>query len=409
MLITNQEKNIFLFKYFSDKLKSEQNPLRKIAILGSTGSIGKQAIDVICAHPNEFQIEVLTAQNNADLLIEQAILTKPNVVVIANEKLYDKVFSALDCHHIKVYSGEEAISQIVEMNTVDIILTALVGYSGLKPTLKAIEAGKSIALANKETLVVAGELVTESAYRKGVNIYPVDSEHSAIFQCLAGEFHNPIEKIILTASGGPFRGKNLSELKNITKEQALKHPTWQMGGKITIDSASLMNKGLEVIEAKWLFNLNPAQIEVIVHPQSIIHSIVQFMDGSMKAQMGLPDMRLPIQYALSYPKRLKSDFPRFDFFNYPQLTFEQADLKTFKNLSLAFSAMEKGGNMPCILNAANEIAVDGFLNDNIGFLEMSDLIHNCMQKVHFIAKPTYNDYVETDRETRRFVKEIILR
>jgi len=390
-------------------LKSEQNPLRKIAILGSTGSIGKQAIDVICAHPKEFQIEVLTAQNNADLLIEQAILTKPNVVVIANEKLYDKVFSALDAYHIKVYSGEEAISQVVEMDTVDIILTALVGYAGLKPTLKAIEAGKSIALANKETLVVAGELVTERAYKKGVNIYPVDSEHSAIFQCLAGEFHNPIEKIILTASGGPFRGKNISELKNITKEQALKHPTWQMGGKITIDSASLMNKGLEVIEAKWLFNLNPSQIEVIVHPQSIIHSIVQFMDGSMKAQMGLPDMRLPIQYALSYPNRLKSDFPRFDFFNYPQLTFEQADLKTFKNLSLAYSAMEKGGNMPCILNAANEIAVEGFLNDKIGFLQMSDLINDCMQKVHFIAKPTYYDYVETDMETRRLAKEALKR
>jgi len=390
-------------------LKSEQNPLRKIAILGSTGSIGKQAIDVICAHPKEFQIEVLTAQNNADLLIEQAILTKPNVVVIANEKLYDKVFSALDAYHIKVYSGEEAISQVVEMDTVDIILTALVGYAGLKPTLKAIEAGKSIALANKETLVVAGELVTERAYKKGVNIYPVDSEHSAIFQCLAGEFHNPIEKIILTASGGPFRGKNISELKNITKEQALKHPTWQMGGKITIDSASLMNKGLEVIEAKWLFNLNPSQIEVIVHPQSIIHSIVQFMDGSMKAQMGLPDMRLPIQYALSYPNRLKSDFPRFDFFNYPQLTFEQADLKTFKNLSLAYSAMEKAGNMPCILNAANEIAVEGFLNDKIGFLQMSDLINDCMQKVHFIAKPTYYDYVETDMETRRLAKEALKR
>ena len=390
-------------------MKSEQNPLRKIAILGSTGSIGKQAIDVICAHPKEFQIEVLTAQNNADLLIEQAILTKPNVVVIANEKLYDKVFSALDAYHIKVYSGEEAISQVVEMDTVDIILTALVGYAGLKPTLKAIEAGKSIALANKETLVVAGELVTERAYKKGVNIYPVDSEHSAIFQCLAGEFHNPIEKIILTASGGPFRGKNISELKNITKEQALKHPTWQMGGKITIDSASLMNKGLEVIEAKWLFNLNPSQIEVIVHPQSIIHSIVQFMDGSMKAQMGLPDMRLPIQYALSYPNRLKSDFPRFDFFNYPQLTFEQADLKTFKNLSLAYSAMEKAGNMPCILNAANEIAVEGFLNDKIGFLQMSDLINDCMQKVHFIAKPTYYDYVETDMETRRLAKEALKR
>ena len=390
-------------------MKSEQNPLRKIAILGSTGSIGKQAIDVICAHPKEFQIEVLTAQNNADLLIEQAILTKPNVVVIANEKLYDKVFSALDAYHIKVYSGEEAISQVVEMDTVDIILTALVGYAGLKPTLKAIEAGKSIALANKETLVVAGELVTERAYKKGVNIYPVDSEHSAIFQCLAGEFHNPIEKIILTASGGPFRGKNISELKNITKEQALKHPTWQMGGKITIDSASLMNKGLEVIEAKWLFNLNPSQIEVIVHPQSIIHSIVQFMDGSMKAQMGLPDMRLPIQYALSYPNRLKSDFPRFDFFNYPQLTFEQADLKTFKNLSLAYSAMEKAGNMPCILNAANEIAVEGFLNDKIGFLQMSDLINDCMQKVHFIVKPTYYDYVETDMETRRLAKEALKR
>ena len=388
-------------------MNKEKSPLRAVAILGSTGSIGKQAIDVILSHPEHFQIEVLTAQNNADLLIEQALSTRPNAVVIANEKLYEKVFKALSPHFIKVYAGEESLSQVVEMDSVDIVLTALVGYAGLKPTLKAVEAGKTIALANKETLVVAGELITQLAYEKGVNIYPVDSEHSAIFQCLAGEFHNPIEKIILTASGGPFRGKKITDLKNITKEQALLHPTWQMGGKITIDSASLMNKGLEVIEAKWLFNLSPEQIEVVVHPQSIIHSIVQFTDGSMKAQMGLPDMRLPIQYALSYPERLKSNFPRFNFLNYPQLTFEQPDFETFRNLSLAYTALRKGGNIACALNAANEIAVNGFLNEKIGFLAMSDLINNCIEKINFIEKPNYTDFVETDTEARRMAEEML--
>jgi 1-deoxy-D-xylulose-5-phosphate reductoisomerase len=381
--------------------------LKRVAILGSTGSIGTQALDVIKSHPGSFQVEVLSAQNNADLLIQQAIVFQPNVVVIANENLYESVKNALNPYPIKVYTGNEALAQVVQMDTIDVVLTALVGYAGLKPTLKAIESGKTIALANKETLVVAGELVTRLAAEKRVNIFPVDSEHSAIFQCLTGEFHNPIEKIILTASGGPFRGKDRDFLKNVTKAQALKHPTWTMGGKITIDSASLMNKGLEVIEAKWLFNLQPSEIEVIVHPQSIIHSIVQFTDGSMKAQMGLPDMRLPIQFALTYPHRLKSDFPRFNFINYPQLTFENPDKETFRNLSLAFDALEKGGNMPCVLNAANEVAVYAFLRDEIGFLEMSDLIEDCLQKVSFINQPTYEDYVQTDETTRKLAENYL--
>lgn len=377
---------------------------KHIAILGSTGSIGTQALDVIKAHRDKFEVEVLTAGNNADLLIEQAQAFKPNVVVIGNEVHYDKVFNALDALDIKVYAGEKALCSVVEMDSVHMVLTALVGYAGLKPTIAAIEAGKHIALANKETLVVAGDLITRLAQDKAVNIYPVDSEHSAIFQCLVGEFHNPIEKIILTASGGPFRGKTREELANVTKAQALKHPNWEMGAKITIDSASLMNKGLEVIEAKWLFGLRHDQIEVIVHPQSIIHSLVQFEDGSMKAQMGLPDMKLPIQYALGYPERLKSDFPRFNFLDYPELTFEQPDTKTFRNLQLAFDAMNKGGNMPCILNAANEVAVEKFLNDEIGFLEMSDLIAHCMEKVSFIEKPSYEDYVLSDKQTRDLAK-----
>jgi len=377
---------------------------KNIAILGSTGSIGTQALEVIEVHSDKLAVEVLTAGNNAQLLIEQAAKFKPNVVVIGNEDLYDQVFTALDPLSIKVYAGENALSSVVTMDDIDIVLTALVGYVGLKPTIKAIEAGKHIALANKETLVVAGDLITNLAKEKAVNIYPVDSEHSAIFQCLVGEFHNPIEKIILTASGGPFRGKATSELANVTKAQALKHPNWEMGAKITIDSASMMNKGLEVIEAKWLFSLRKDQIDVIVHPQSIIHSIVQFEDGSMKAQMGLPDMKLPIQYAIGYPQRLKSDFPRFNFLDYPKLTFEQPDLKTFKNLQLAFDALEKGGNMPCILNAANEVAVSQFLKDEIGFLEMSDLIANCMAKASFIEKPTYEDYVRSDNETRELAK-----
>lgn len=388
-------------------MKKENANKKNIAILGSTGSIGTQALDVIKSHPENFQVEVLTANGNADLLIQQAIAFNPNAVVITDETKYQKVKEALHPYDIKVFSGQESLSQVVQMDSIHIVLTALVGYAGLKPTLKAIETGKNIALANKETLVVAGELVTAKAKEKGVNIYPVDSEHSAIFQCMAGEFHNPIEKIYLTASGGPFRGKDTEYLKTVTKQQALKHPNWDMGAKITIDSASLMNKGLEVIEAKWLFHLQPTQIDVIVHPQSIIHSIVQFTDGSMKAQMGLPDMKLPIQYAISYPQRLKADFPRFDFVKYPSLTFEQPDIKTFRNLQLAYDAMNKGGNMPCILNAANEIAVDAFLKDKIGFLHMSDLIENTMQKVAFVAKPSYEDYVNSDFEARRIANEVL--
>lgn len=380
---------------------------KNIAILGSTGSIGTQALDVIKSHQDKFEVEVLTAQNNADLLIQQAIEFKPNTVVIGNEDLYDKVFTELDRYDIKVYCGTKALASVVEMDTIDLVLTALVGYAGLQPTIKAIESGKNIALANKETLVVAGELVTKIAAEKGVNIYPVDSEHSAIFQCLVGEFHNPIEKIILTASGGPFRGKTKAELEKVTKAQALKHPNWDMGAKITIDSASLMNKGLEVIEAKWLFGLKASQIGVIVHPQSIIHSMVQFEDGSIKAQMGLPDMKLPIQFALGFPDRLKSDFPRFDFTQYPALTFEQPDVKTFRNLGLAYDALEQGGNMACILNAANEIAVAEFLKDNIGFLEMSDVVEQCMINIAFIKTPSYEDYVQTDRETRVKALEIV--
>ena len=377
---------------------------KHIAILGSTGSIGTQALDVIRANQDKFVVEVLTAMNNSQLLIEQAKEFKPNTVVITNESLYDQVFDALDALDIKVYAGANALNSVVQMEDIDIVLTALVGYAGLKPTISAIESGKNIALANKETMVVAGELVTSLAQEKAVNIYPVDSEHSAIFQCLVGEFHNPIEKIILTASGGPFRGKDREALLQVKKEQALKHPNWDMGAKITIDSASLMNKGLEVIEAKWLFNLRMDQIDVIVHPQSIIHSMVQFEDGSIKAQMGLPDMKLPIQFALSDPDRIKSDFPRFNFVDYPQLTFEQPDMETFRNLGLAFESMKQGGNMPCILNAANEVAVAKFLKDEIGFLEMSDLIENCMAKASFIKTPTYEDYVLSDTETRELAK-----
>lgn len=378
---------------------------RHLAILGSTGSIGTQTLDVVEANPDIFEVEVLTAQNNADLLIEQSIKFKPNVVVISNEDLYDKVFAALDPHDIKVYAGEKALASVVEIETIDIVVTALVGYVGLIPTIHAIRAGKHIALANKETLVVAGELVTRLAQEKGVNIYPVDSEHSAIFQCLVGEFHNPIEKIILTASGGPFRGKNRDFLQNVTKEQALKHPNWSMGAKITIDSATLMNKGLEVIEAKWLFGLTPEQIDVVVHPQSIIHSMVQFEDSSIKAQMGLPDMRVPIQFAIGYPNRLKADFPRFDFTKYPSLTFEQPDYETFRNLGFAFEALKKGGNMACIINAANEIAVSAFLKDEIKFLGISDMIEHCMQKASFIQHPTLEDYIQTDKETRALAME----
>ncbi|WP_422008401.1 1-deoxy-D-xylulose-5-phosphate reductoisomerase [Roseivirga pacifica] len=377
---------------------------KNIAILGSTGSIGTQALEVIAANPEHFTAEVLTAQNSATLLIEQARKFKPNVVVIGNEAKYQEVFDELDPLDIKVYAGANALCSVVQMDSVDLVLTALVGYAGLKPTIAAIESGKNIALANKETLVVAGELITKLAAEKGINIYPVDSEHSAIFQCLVGEFHNPIEKIVLTASGGPFRGMKRDQLLQVKKEQALKHPNWEMGAKITIDSASMMNKGLEVIEAKWLFGLKKSQIEVIVHPQSIIHSLVQFEDGSMKAQMGLPDMKLPIQFAMTYPARLKTDFPRFNFMDYPELTFEAPDLETFRNLALSFEAMDKGGNMPCILNAANEVAVARFLKDEIGFLEMSDLVAHCMQKISFLQQPTYEDYVQTDEETRILAK-----
>lgn len=384
-----------------------QDNKKGIAILGSTGSIGTQALEVIEANPNHFSVEVLSANGNCDLLIKQSKKFKPNAVVIANESKFEVVRDALWEEGIKVYAGAEALAQVVEMESIDMVLTALVGYAGLKPTLAAIEAGKHIALSNKETLVVAGELVTEAAKRKGVNLYPVDSEHSAIFQCLVGEFHNPIEKIYLTASGGPFRGKSREELATVTKAQALKHPNWDMGAKITIDSASLMNKGLEVIEAKWLFNLKTEHIDVIVHPQSIIHSIVQFEDGSMKAQLGLPDMKLPIQYALSYPKRLKSNFPRFNFLDYPQLTFEQPDRETFKNLGLAFEALKQGGNMACTLNAANEVVVEAFLKDQLPFLKMPEVIERCMEKTSFIKKPSYEDYVNTDTEARKLALELI--
>ena len=379
----------------------------RVAILGSTGSIGTQALEVICSHKNLFEVEVLTANNNSSLLIEQAKKFKPNAVVIVNEKKYPEVNSALKNHGIKVFSGEDSLEQIVSSDNIDIVLTALVGYSGLKPTISAIKSGKKIALANKETLVVAGELITRLCRDYSAPLYPVDSEHSAIFQCLVGEEHNPIEKIFLTASGGPFRGKSIAELKNITKSQALKHPNWNMGAKITIDSATLMNKGLEVIEAKWLFGLEKEKIDVIVHPQSIIHSAVQFEDGSIKAQLGLPDMKLPIQYALGFPLRLKNTFTRFSFLDYPELTFEKADEKTFRNLALAYRAMKKGGNSPCVLNAANEIAVDAFLNDKIGFLNMSDLIDNCLEKITFVKNPTIDDYIETDRETRILAKTIL--
>jgi 1-deoxy-D-xylulose-5-phosphate reductoisomerase len=380
---------------------------KRIAILGSTGSIGKQALEVLSAHPDKFELEVLTAQSNADLLITQAVKYKPNFVVIGNKDLYLKVSDALFRNDIKVFAGEESISQIVEMDSVDIVLVALVGFAGLKPTIRAVEAGKRIALANKESLVVAGELVTKLVVEKRVELIPVDSEHSAIFQCLSGENPDTIEKIYLTASGGPFRGKNYDEIQNVSVEQALSHPNWNMGDKITIDSASMMNKELEVIEAKWLFGLEPSQIDVIIHPQSIVHSVVQFNDGSMKAQMGLPDMRLPIQYALGYPGRLKSEFPRFDFFNYPQLTFEKPDIKIFRNLALAFEALEKGGNMPCILNAANEIAVEAFLENRIGFAKMPDLIEKCMESVHFVEKPALDDYFLTDKAARIKATELI--
>ena len=380
---------------------------KHIAILGSTGSIGTQSLEVVDAHPERFVVEVLTANNNSNLLIQQAIKYKPNIVVITNQEKYKEVNEALFDLGIKVYAGQQSLEEVVENENIDIVLTALVGYSGLKPTIRAIKSGKNIALANKETLVVAGDLITKLCQQYGVQIYPVDSEHSAIFQCLVGENFNPIEKIYLTASGGPFRGRKRNELLNITREQALKHPNWEMGAKITIDSASMMNKGLEVIEAKWLFDLKVNQIEVVVHPQSIIHSAVQYTDGSVISQIGVPDMKLPIQYALGFPERLENNFNRFSFFDYPELTFEKPDMETFRNLQLAFNAMDKGGNSPCVLNAANEIVVDAFLNNRIGFLSMSDVIENCMEKITFVKNPTIEDYVNTDRETRILANELL--
>jgi len=380
---------------------------RRIAILGSTGSIGTQALEVIKQHPDKLEVEVLTAHSNAPLLIRQAIEFMPNAVVISKESMYERVFEALDPYDIKLYSGSASIEQVVEMESIDMVLVALVGWSGLKPTLKAIQAGKPVALANKETLVVAGELVTKLAREKGVNIYPVDSEHSAIFQCLAGEFHNPVEKLILTASGGPFRGFDHAQLMQVTKDQALKHPNWNMGCKVTIDSATLMNKGLEVIEAKWLFNFDIGRIEVVVHPQSIIHSMVQFADGSIKAQLGMPDMRLPIQYALTYPDRLASQFPKFSFDQCLQFTFEKPDTANFNCLNLAYEAVRRGGNIPCVMNAADEVAVHAFLREEISFLQIPQLIEETMSKITFVNKPTLSDYEATDAEARILATELL--
>ncbi len=379
---------------------------RQIAILGSTGSIGTQALDVIQQHPEIFEVYALTANNQVELLIKQARQFMPEMVAIANEAKYNQLKEGLKDLPIKVWAGSDAIAQIVEAEPIDVVLTAMVGYSGLKPTIQAIQAGKAIALANKETLVIAGELVTQLAAKHKTPIFPVDSEHSAIFQCLVGESNNTIDKIILTASGGPFRQFSLEQLQRVTKNEALKHPNWNMGAKVTIDSASLMNKGFEMIEAKWLFGVQPEQIQVLIHPQSIIHSMVQFEDTSIKAQLGLPDMRLPIQYALGYPERLKSNFEVLDFTQFNTLTFEQPDITKFRNLGFAFEAIKQGGNMPCILNAANEIVVAAFLQDKIGFLEMSDVIEKTMQTVAFIASPTYEDFVQTDKIARTTAIEL---
>jgi 1-deoxy-D-xylulose-5-phosphate reductoisomerase len=383
------------------------NDPKNIAILGSTGSIGTQALEVIGENPSLFKAFLLTANNNAYLLIQQALQFNPEYVAICDEAKYIEVKQALSHTSIKVLAGINAIIDAVTYPDIDIVLTAMVGFAGLQPTIAAIKAGKDIALANKETLVVAGELITYLAKKHNVKILPVDSEHSAIYQCLVGEDNNSIEKLILTASGGPFRGKDAAFLATVTREHALKHPNWVMGAKITIDSATLMNKGLEVIEAKWLFDIATDQIEVIVHPQSIIHSMVQFKDGSIKAQMGLPDMKLPIQYALSHPERLQNNFKRFNFTDYPNLSFEQPDIKTFRNLALAYEALNKSGNMPCIINAANEMAVAGFLADKIGFLEISDIIEDCMKHISYINSPTLDDYLNTDKETRIFAQNII--
>ncbi len=380
---------------------------KKIAILGSTGSIGTQALQVIAEHAELYEAYVLTANNQADKLIEQARAFRPEAVVIANDEHYNKVKDALSDMPVKVYAGAEAMEQVVTDEAVDIVLTALVGFAGLRPTISAIRSGKAIALANKETMVVAGELINALADEHRVPILPVDSEHSAIFQSIMGEWQNPIEKILLTASGGPFRTFTREQLAGVTKEQALKHPNWKMGAKITIDSASMMNKGFEVMEARWLFRVAPSQIEVLVHPQSIIHSAVQFEDGAVMAQMGMPDMRLPIQFAFSYPMRLKSSFPRIDFSKCTQLTFEKPDTGRFRNLALAYAALDKGGNMPCIVNAANEIVNAGFLHDRISFLGMSDVIEQTMQEATFIANPTLDDYMDTDAEARRIAAGIM--
>ncbi len=380
---------------------------KRIAIFGSTGSIGTQALEVIAAHPDKFSVEVLTAHTNDELLIKQSLQFNPNMVVIGDEKKYQKVKEALAKTDVKVFAGEDSLEEVAAMDCYDIMIAAIVGFAGLKSTLSAIENGKTIALANKETLVVAGDIVMRKAAEKNAQIIPVDSEHSAIFQCLTGESRNKIEKIILTASGGPFLGKKPNFLVNVKRDHALQHPNWTMGAKITIDSATLMNKGLEMIEAKWLFNLRPDQIQVIIHSQSIIHSMVQFEDGSMKAQMGLPDMKLPIQYALAYPQRIQSKFPRYDFKKPNTLNFEEPDVKTFRNLTLATDALNKGGNMPCILNAANEIAVFAFLRNRIGFLDITEMVERTMNKISFIASPTLEEYFESDGEARNFAATLI--
>lgn len=386
---------------------NNETTIKRIAIFGSTGSIGTQALEVIASNPGMFSAEVLTAHNNDELLIQQALRFNPNIVVIGDEKKYPKVKEALSSTDIKVFAGEKALEEVAAMDCYDLMLAAIVGYAGLRPTLKAIENGKAIALANKETLVVAGDIIMKKAVEKRVPIIPVDSEHSAIFQCLVGETRNKIEKIILTASGGPFIGRKPNYLVNVKREHALQHPNWTMGAKITIDSATLMNKGLEMIEAKWLFNMKPEQIQVVIHPQSIIHSMVQFEDGSIKAQMGLPDMKLPIQYALAFPKRVKNDFPRFDFKKISTLSFEEPDVKTFRNLALAQDALFKGGNLPCVMNAANEIAVYAFLRNRINFLDMTEAIEKTMQYVPFIEKPTLEEYFESDGEARNFAADLI--
>jgi 1-deoxy-D-xylulose-5-phosphate reductoisomerase len=380
---------------------------KRIAIFGSTGSIGTQALEVIAANPELFSVEVLTAHTNGDLLIEQAMKFNPNIVVISDDKQYQKVKDALSSTHIKVFGGEASLNEVAAMDVYDLMLAAIVGYAGLKPTLSAIENGKAIALANKETLVVAGDIVMQKAFEKNVPVIPVDSEHSAIFQCLIGEGRNKIERIILTASGGPFLGRKPNYLVNVKRDHALQHPNWSMGAKISIDSATLMNKGLEMIEARWLFNLQPDQIQVTIHPQSIIHSMVMFDDGSIKAQMGLPDMKLPIQYALAFPQRIPNAFPRYDFRKPNTLTFEEPDVKTFRNLTLATEALYKGGNLPCVLNAANEIAVYAFLRNRIGFLDMTEMVEQTMQKIPFIATPTLEQYFETDAEARGYAASLI--